>query len=177
MQVQGSGIVEFKNGERKLLAYAGSNKHEYKSIGKLMIQKGFISKEDISLLSIQQYFADHPDELEDILNYNPSYVFFKEQESRPKGAGNVPLTAKYTIAVDRSIIPLGACLLAYVPVLDGEKRFSHHEYRILISQDVGGAIKGAGHVDLYMGIGEQAKNQASNLHHYGQVWLLLPQKE
>ena len=176
MQVQGSGIVEFPDGKKKLLAYAGSNKHPYRSIGKFMIENGYATKEHVSLKSIQKYFSIHPEQLDSILYINPSYIFFSPQNRNPQGAGNVPLTASHSIAVDKNYIPLGSCLLASVPILDKNRNFSHHEYRILLAQDVGGAIKGSGHIDLYTGIGSKAKYQASNLHHYGRVWLLLPKE-
>lgn len=172
MQVQGSGIVEYEDGETILFAYAGANKHAYKSIGRYMIEKGFTTKAKVSLQSIKKYFEDNPDQLDDILYINPSYIFFSPQNSKPLGAGNVPLTPYHSIAVDKDMIPLGSCLLGSVPILDKNRNFSHHEYRILIAQDVGGAING-GHVDLYTGIGTPAKNAASNLHHYGRLWLLL----
>ena len=177
MQVQGSGIVEFPNGKRKLLAYAGSNKHSYRSIGKFMIENGYTTKEHVSLKSIQKYFKKNPHQLDSILYINPSYIFFVEKNRKPQGAGNVSLTPFHSVAVDKKIIPLGSCLLGSVPILDDKRNFSHHEYRILLAQDIGGAIKGAGHVDLYTGIGNDAKFQASNLHHYGRLWLLLPKKD
>ena len=178
MQVQGSGIVEFPNGEKKLLAYSGSNKHPYRSIGKFMIEQGYTTKEHVSLKSIQKYFLQHPEQLDSILYINPSYIFFSPKDRiAPQGAGNVPLTSNHSVAVDKNYIPLGSCLLASVPILDANRNFSHHEYRVLLAQDIGGAIKGSGHVDLYSGIGSNAKFNASNLHHYGRIWLLLPKKK
>ena len=174
MQVQGSGIIEYADGEKTLLAHAGSNKHPYRSIGKYMIEQGYTTKEEVSLKSIQKYFRENPEELDDILNINPSYIFFSPKKRKPQGAGNVSLTPIHSIAVDKDFIPLGSCLLGSIPILDENRNFSHHEYRILLAQDVGGAIKGAGHVDLYTGIGISAKNEASNLHHYGRLWILLP---
>ena len=176
MHVQGSGIVEFEDGKTMLLAHAGSNNRAYKSIGKYMIEQGLTTKEKVSLKSIQNYFKEHPDQLDGILNINASYIFFVPQKSQPYGAGNIPLTPYHSIAVDKDVIPLGSCLLGSVPILDENRNFSHHEYRILIAQDVGGAINGPGHIDLYTGIGRSAKNAASNLHHYGRLWLLLPKK-
>lgn len=176
MHVQGSGIIQYKNGTTLLLAHAGSNKHPYRSIGKYMIEQGLTTKEEVSLKSIQNYFEEHPNELDDILSINPSYIFFSPKKRKPQGAGNVALTPIHSVAVDKNFIPLGSCLLGSVPILDVNRNFSHHEYRILLAQDVGGAIKGSGHVDLYTGIGSSAKNAASNLHHYGRVWILLPKE-
>jgi len=108
---------------------------------------------------------------------NPNYIFFKPSKNKPKGAGHVPLTAKYSIAVDRKYIPLGSCLLAQIPIIGENKKFSHYEFRFLIAQDIGGAINGPGHVDLYQGIGKIGQKNASALHHYGKLWLLLPKEE
>ncbi len=174
MQVQGSGYIEFPNGSRKLLAHEGTNKHPYRSIGKYMVKNGFAKPEYVSLKSIKSYFKKNPELVDSILFQNPSYVFFRPVTTPPRGAGHVPLSPDYSIAIDRNILPLGSCLLATVPVLDHNRNFSHHEFRILLAQDIGGAIKGEGHVDLYKGIGTKAEINASNLHHYGNLWLLLP---
>ena len=176
MQVQGSGYIEFPNGKRKLLAHEGTNKHPYRSIGKYMVKNGFATPDYVSLKSIKSYFRKNPSLVDSILFQNPSYVFFRPVTTQPRGAGHVPLTPNYSIAIDRKVLPLGSCLLATVPILDDKRNFSHHEFRILISQDIGGAIKGEGHVDLYKGIGARAEIDASNLHHYGQLWLLLPKE-
>lgn len=174
MQVQGSGYIEFPNGEKKLLAHEGTNKHPYRSIGKYMIQNGFATPEYVSLKSIKSYFRRNPHLVDSILFQNPSYVFFRPVTTQPRGAGHVALTPNYSIAIDRSVLPLGSCLLATVPIIDENRKFSHHEFRILLAQDIGGVIKGEGHIDLYQGIGIEAQWDASNLHHYGSLWLLLP---
>ena len=174
MQVQGSGIVEFENGEQKLLAFAGGNQYPYRSIGRYMIDQGYMSKRSASLERIKKYFEDNPHYVNEILNINQSYVFFSPQESMPIGAGNEPLTPFYSIAVDREHIPLGAVLLANIPILNENNEISHHEWRFVLAQDVGAAIKGPGHVDVYMGVGKEARRQASFLHHYGQLYMILP---
>lgn len=174
MQVQGSGIVEFEDGEQKLLAFAGGNQHAYKSIGRYMIDEGYMSAKSVSLERIQKYFDENPENVNEILNENQSYVFFSPQDSKPIGAGNTPLTPLYSIAVDRRHIPLGAVLLANIPIINEENEISHYEWRFVLAQDVGAAIKGPGHVDLYMGIGKEARRQASFLHHYGELWMILP---
>ena len=174
MQVQGSGYIELPSGKRKLLAHGGSNKHPYRSIGKYMVKNGYTSPEYVSLKSIKSFFKKHPEKIDSILFINPSYVFFKPVDTKPTGAGHVTLTPDYSIAIDKKILPLGSCFLAKVPIVDDQRNFTHHEFRILIAQDIGGAIKGTGHVDLYHGIGAQAEVNASALHHYGNLWLLLP---
>ena len=174
MQLQGSGLVKYRNGQPKYFGFAGSNRHPYSSIGKHIKNNESIRLKNISMDGVKTYLKYHPDKVDDILFTNPSYVFFEASNTKPLGAGHVPLTADYSIAVDPKHIPLGSCLLAAVPVMDKEGDFSHHEYKFLLAQDVGGAIKGKGHVDIYSGVGAIAKQKAMEMHHYGQLWLLLP---
>ncbi|MEO1518058.1 MAG: murein transglycosylase A [Bacteroidota bacterium] len=173
MQVQGSGIVEFEDGRQVLFANNGDNKYNYSSVGRYMVRKGYVTEAETSLRSIRRYLGEHPELMAEVLNSNKSYVFFTPVKSKPKGAGLVQLLADYSIAVDRRFIPMGSCLLARVPVIHRNK-VTHHEYRVLLAQDVGGAIKGPGHIDVYMGVGEKARRKASSMHHYGNLWLLLP---
>jgi peptidoglycan lytic transglycosylase A len=179
MQVQGSGVVQYPDGSREIFAYAGSNGHPYSSIGKYMIEKGFTTPEKVSLTWIKRFLHQNPEVEKEILFTNSSYIFFEraKYQATPKGAGLVPLTTDYSIAVDSRYIPLGSCLLAAVPIINKQNKVVNHEYRVLIAQDKGGAIKGTGHVDLYCGVGIEGRNKASALHHYGKLWLLLPKEE
>ncbi|MEL6557841.1 MAG: murein transglycosylase A [Bacteroidota bacterium] len=172
LQVQGSGIVEFEDNTRKILAYNGKNGYPYTSIGKHLIELGEITKENISLSAIRNWLTANPHRVKEILSINKSYVFFKLKEPTPIGAASVPLTADYSVAVDTDIIPMGSTLLAEVPVLDENDKFLKHEYRILFAQDRGGAIKGTGRIDLYCGIGDRGIKKANSLNHYGRIWLL-----
>lgn len=176
MQVQGSGYVEYPNGKRMLFSYDGTNKHPYRSIGRYLVNEKLISAKHISMNGIKRLLLKNPHMIKEVLYINPSYTFFTPKKSKPIGAGLVPLTTDHSIAVDRKYIPLGACLLAKVPVVNERGRLLRHEFRFLVGQDVGGAIKGAGHVDLYSGDGIEGKKKASYLHHYGKLWLLLPKK-
>ncbi|NVK72195.1 MAG: murein transglycosylase A [Oceanospirillaceae bacterium] len=175
LHVQGSGVVEYEDGERKLLSWGGVNGHAYRSLGKELIERGEIDRAHISAQSIRQWLSDHPDRNREILSTNPSYLFFSEGPQSPVGAANVPLTPLYSAAVDPNVIPLGSILLAQVPKLDSYGNLIGHEFRLLLAQDKGGAIKGPGHIDWYQGIGEEAHFHAGQLKHFGKVWLLLPQ--
>ncbi len=175
LHVQGSGVIEYQDGERKLLSWGGVNGHAYRSIGKELIERGEIDKASISAQSIRQWLLDNPHRQREILSTNPSYLFFSEGLSQPVGAANVPLTPLYSAAVDTSLIPLGSVLLAKLPNLDSYGNLIGHEFRLLLAQDRGGAIKGPGHIDWYQGVGDEALINAGNLKHFGKVWLLLPQ--
>ncbi len=174
MQVQGSGIVEYEDGTQELFAFTGSNRKSYASIGRYMIKKGLTTSQHVSFPFIKKFLHEHPQKAHKILFSNPSYVFFKPVNSKPKGAGLVPLTKMHSIAVDTRYIPMGSILLASIPIIDNKNKVISHEYRLVVAQDIGGAIKGPGHVDLYTGVGYEGRRQASRLHHYGNLWLLLP---
>lgn len=174
LQVQGSGVVQYEDGHKALLSWGGVNGHEYRSLGKVLIEKGEIPKEKMSAQAIKDWLIANPDRQREILTENPSYLFFLEGQDKPIGAANVPLTPQYSVAVDPKVIPLGATLLGELPVLDEAGELVHHKYQLLLAQDKGGAIKGPGHIDWYQGVGETAHDYASHLKHYGRVWLLLP---
>ena len=177
MQVQGSGYVEYPDGSKELFSYNGSNRHPYLSIEKYIMERPDLEIPNLSIRGIRKYLLNHPELTDTILFQNPSYTFFITQQTEPSGAGNVPLTAGHSIAVDRRYIPLGSCLIAAFPIFDNKlQRVVDHEYRLLVAQDVGGAIRGPGHVDFYTGIGDEAARAASNLKAFGKLWLLLPVK-
>ncbi len=176
VQVQGSGLVQYANGERELLSYGGENGHRYNSIGKYLVAAGHVPQSEISLKAIRTWAMENPDSLDDLLNRNPSYVFFNKSPKEPSGAAGVPLSDMVSVAVDKRYIPLGSTLLAAVPILDKNNDFIGHEYRILTAQDVGGAIKGQGRMDFFCGIGDVGEKRSGALNHYGKVWLLLPKE-
>lgn len=175
MQVQGSGIVEYRDGSHELYSYNGGNGHPYNSIGKFMIKQGIADEANVSIARIKKFVAENPHMRDSILSANANFIFFEPTsiENKTKGAGLVPLTPEHSIAVDPDFIPLGSCLLAAVPVYNKSGNCTHHEFKILIAQDVGGAINGPGHVDVYEGIGQEGRSKATQLHHYGALWLLL----
>ncbi len=177
MQVQGSGYVEFPNGRRQMLAYNGTNRHPYRSVGTYLKRHPEYGATNFSMDGIKRFLQQNPELTDSILAVNPSYTFFKARRVRPEGAGHVPLTAECSIAVDDRYIPLGSCLLAAIPEVNKRGQVTHHSYRLLFAQDVGGAIRGPGHVDLYCGVGEVGKRRAQYFNHYGRLWLLLPRQK
>jgi membrane-bound lytic murein transglycosylase A len=176
MQLQGSGTIEYVDTkERMLLRYAGENGHPYRNI-----QRFFRGRDDLNLANLTQegirrFLLKHPEKMDSVLHYDPSYTFFEPKKGLAKGSANVPLMPEISIAADSRYFPLGSVVLAAVPVYHKD-RITHHEYKILLPQDRGGAIKGAGHVDVYCGNGQLGQSRASGLHHYGKLWVLLPKK-
>jgi membrane-bound lytic murein transglycosylase A len=177
MQVQGSGFVEYPDGSRELFAYNGTNRHPYRSIEKFIMSRDDIPLENLSMGGIRRYLKQNHHLLDTVLFYNPSYTFFIPRRGEPKGAGGVPLIGQHSIAVDRRYIPLGSCLVASFPIFDhAAQRVVGYDYRYFVAQDVGGAIRGPGRVDVYTGVGPQAARQAGRINNYGRLWLLLPKQ-
>ena len=176
IQLQGSGTVEFVDtGERMLFRYAGENGHRYRNIQRFFKNRDDISISNVSMDGIRRFLAKNPNMTDSVLFFNPSYTFFSPKKGLAKGAADVPLMEDISIAADPRYFPQGSVVLAALPVYQDGK-ISHHQYRILLPQDVGGAIKGAGHVDVYCGNGELGRKKAASLHHYGRMWVLLPKK-
>lgn len=175
MEVQGSAYIDFGDGRPlTFFGYAGKNGHAYRSIGKVLIDRGEVAREDMSMQAIRKWVEQHSEyEVRELLEQNPSFVFFKPMMTSPvKGASAVPLVAKASVASDRSLIPAGTALLAEVPLLNNEGKFTgKYEMRLMVALDVGGAIKGQ-HFDIYQGIGHEAGHAAGFYNHYGRVWVL-----
>ncbi|MBL0691837.1 MAG: MltA domain-containing protein [SAR324 cluster bacterium] len=185
LQIQGSGIIKDKKGNLFQLDYAGANGREYKSIGKLLVDKGVMELKDVSLHSIQAYLRAHPKLIDDILNYNESYVFFQAKDFDGKiiGSMNEPLTFDRSAALDDSL-PKGALLFVDTRVPDcsldkgcGDGKSTKNHQKFVLNQDSGGAIKGYGRIDLYLGVGEQAALISGGLRSFGDVYFMVAKQE
>ncbi len=176
LHVQGSGRVELAEGGELRLGYAAQNGHPYTAIGRELIDRGEIRREDVSLQTIRAWLAAHPGKAREILETNPSYVFFQKIEGEgPLGAQGVPLTPGRSLAVDLKYIPLGVplWLVGEVPSpREGEP--DEKLRRLLVTQDTGGAIRGPVRGDVFWGFGEEAEAIAGRMKHRGKAWLLLP---
>ncbi|GJJ80068.1 murein transglycosylase A [Pasteurella canis] len=171
--VQGSGYVDFGDGNLNYFAYAGQNGFPYTSVGRLLVEDGEIVKEKMSIQAIRDWAKANPSRLQALLERNESYVFFKNDPyGKVKGAAGVPLVSMAAVAADRNVIPLGSLLLVEVPQIDTHGRWTgEHKLHLMVALDVGGAVKGQ-HFDLYRGIGDDAGHIAGLSKHYGRVWVL-----
>ncbi|WP_407637108.1 murein transglycosylase A [Chelonobacter oris] len=171
--VQGSGYVDFGNGNLNYFAYAGQNGFKYQAIGRLLVEQGEIEKEKMSIQAIREWATRNPSRLRGLLERNPSYVFFKNDPTgKVRGSAGIPLVPLASLASDRSVIPSGSVLLVEEPLIDSKGNWTgQHQLRLMMALDVGGAVKGH-HFDLYQGIGDEAGHKAGLMKHYGRVWLL-----
>ena len=177
LQIQGSGKIYLDNDDILHVHYHGTNGRPYRSIGKLLIDKGKIPREEMSMQKIRAYLYDYPEEAETVLNYNPSYVFFKIEEDGPIGYLEVKLTPGRSIALDRRLFPLAG--LAFIktdkPLINGSgKIYKWSAFsRFVLNQDTGGAIKGPGRGDLFWGDGTYAEIAAGHMQHHGTLYFLV----
>jgi membrane-bound lytic murein transglycosylase A len=171
-QIQGSGRVRLPDGSMVGVGYANQNGHPYVAVGKKLVEIGALPIEEVSLFTIKQWLQENPQRAPEILNANPSYVFFEMRESveeGPRGSLNVPLTAERSIAVDRRVVPLGTPVWLKTTLPDG----SPFE-RLVFAQDTGGAITGPVRADVFFGIGNRAEQLAGEMKQRGEMYALLP---
>jgi len=181
LQIQGSGKVYLDNGNALNVHYHTTNGRPYRSIGKLLIDEQKISREEMSMQKIREYLNKHPEELESVLNYNPSYVFFQIEPDGPLGNINVKLTPGRSIATDRRLFPKAA--LTYIvtekPLIDSSEQI--HSWRrcarFAMNQDTGGAITGPGRVDIFWGNGPYAEIAAGHMKQTGELYFLVLKPE
>ena len=175
LQIQGSGRVQFADGSQVRVGYADTNGHPYKSIGRVLVDRGELTFEQASMQGIRGWARAHPARLTALLNENPSYVFFRElplgdPKAGPVGALDVPLTPGYSLAADPQFVPLGAPV-----VIDTEHPGTKAPLvRLALAQDTGGAIRGPIRFDLFWGFGREAGEHAGRQRHEVSAWLLLP---
>lgn len=175
LQVQGSGRVQFADGSQVRVGYADTNGHPYKSIGRVLIDRGELTFEQASMQGIQAWARANPARLAPLLNENPSYVFFRElpvgdPKAGPVGALSVPLTPGYSLAGDPQFVPLGAPV-----IIDTEHPSTKAPLtRLALIQDTGGAIRGPIRFDFFWGFGREAGEHAGRQRHEVGAWLLLP---
>ncbi len=169
LAVQGSGRINLDNGQILRVGYDGANGRDYVAIGRRLAESGDLPK-PVSMHSIRAWLASHPNRADEVMNWNPSFVFFRIlQGDGPIGAQNVALTPRRSLAVDPNFIALGS------PVwLDSTDSDSQTLRRLLIAQDTGGAIKGVVRGDVFWGFGAEAEAKASAMQSRGRYYILLP---
>ena len=173
LQVQGSGLVQLENGEQVHVGYADQNGYTYNSIGRLLVERGELTIENASMNGIKNWAKANPDKLRDLLNSNPSYVFFKELPAGlpgPIGALGVPILAERVVAVDPKYVPLGAPIFLSTTQPNSAQPLK----RLMMAQDTGGAIKGGVRADFYWGSGFEAGAKAGAMKQAGKIWVFLP---
>ena len=175
LEVQGSGRVQLSDGQVIRLQYADQNGQPYHAVGRYLVQVGALTVAEATIPGIRSWLIAHPERLQEVLNSNPSVVFFSEAplgdpNLGPKGAEGIPLTAGRSIAVDPAHVPLGTPVFLSTTLPDSNLPLQ----RLVIAQDTGGAINGAPRADYFCGAGPQASDLAGKMRQQGSLWILWP---
>jgi len=173
LQIQGSGRIRLPDGERVLINYADQNGHPYRSIGRLLLERGEMTPDQMSMQNIRAWARRHPGQVAELLAENPSYVFFRTlgpEWRTPPGAMGLALVPERSLAVDPRYVPLGApvFLASSWPVSQAPLR------RLMLALDTGGAIRGRVRADFFWGLGDEAGALAGRMKQPVRLWLLLP---
>lgn len=162
-------------GEIVRIAYADQNGHPYRSVGRYLVDRGELTLEQASMQGIKAWYLANPARQQELLNANPSFVFFREEKildpsKGPKGSLAVPLTPQRSIAIDPQYIPLGAPVFLSTTHPNSSKPLQ----RLVLAQDTGGAIRNPVRADFFWGFGDEAGELAGRMKQSLLMWVLLP---
>jgi membrane-bound lytic murein transglycosylase A len=169
-QIQGSARVRLPDGRRFRIGYGGNNGHPFKGLGRILIDAGLAEPGKTSMPEIRAWLHNHPRQAEGLMRQNPRFIFFRLIDGEgPVGAMGVPLTPQRSLAVDPSVVPLGAPVWLETVDPDGQPI-----NRLMAAQDIGSAIKGAVRGDFFWGAGEPALAKAGRMKSPGRYYVLIP---
>ena len=180
IHIQGSARLKMTDGSLLRISYDGKSGHPFTAIGRLLIERGEIAPEDISMQAIRDWLKNHPDQAREVMWENRSFIFFQtidhpQPELGPVAAAGVPLSAGRSLAVDHRLHTFGTPLWVETdrPVVG----ISGHFARLMIAQDTGSAITGPVRGDLFIGSGSGAGEIAGRVSHDAQMYVLMPEPQ
>jgi membrane-bound lytic murein transglycosylase A len=177
-QIQGSARIRLEDGSTIRINYDAHNGYPYTAVGRILIDRGIIPKEQMSMQKIREWMAQNPDGAKELRRQNRSYVFFREVQLSDKdeavGAQGVPLTPGRSIAVDKSLHVYGTPFFieGELPIESEASKTAFR--RLMIAQDTGSAIVGPARADLYFGAGPDAGKVSGRLRHNMRFVMLVP---
>jgi membrane-bound lytic murein transglycosylase A len=177
-QIQGSARVRLEDGSTLRVNYDSYNGWPYTPVGRVLIDRGYLTRDQVSMQSIRRWMEAHPDQAKDVLRQNRSYVFFRvtglSNEDEAVGAEGVPLVPGRSIAVDRALHTYGTPFFidAALPMTSDKATTEFH--RLVVAQDTGSAIVGPARADIYFGAGDEAARMAGRIKNSGRFYMLLP---
>ena len=175
LQIQGSGVLRFPDGDYLRAGFDGANGHPFRSVQKILIDCGEIP--GMSFKDFIKYLSAQGPREERLADLNPRYIYFRQRDkdSKPYGAIGRALTAGRSIAIDPKYVPLGlfGLLKSRRPVAQGEGLAFKDFSRFISTHDTGSAIRGPGRVDLFWGTGPTAETEASSMKAPGELYLFI----
>ncbi|RDV04057.1 murein transglycosylase A [Undibacter mobilis] len=179
-QIQGSTRVRLDDGKTMRLNYIASNGHPYTPVGRFLIDRGIIAKEDMSMDRIRDWMEANPEEGKELRRKNRSFVFFQEQPLAEHeeciGAQGVPLTPLRSVAVDKSLHVYGTPIWIDAELPIASERPETPLRRLMIAQDTGSAIVGPARADIYFGYGNDVGSIAGRVKQFGRFVMLVPRE-
>lgn len=172
LHVQGSGRVVLPDGKTVRLGFAARNGHPYTAIGRVLVERGVLPADAVTMTAIRAWIAANPKTGAELMRANRSYIFFQERTGEgPVGASGAALTPGRSLAVDPAFIPHGLPVwVATRDPLDAGRPLA----RLALAQDSGAAIKGPLRVDIFFGSGAGAAAAAGAMKHPGALFVLRP---
>ncbi len=174
LHIQGSGKVRMEDGSIMGLQYAQQNGHGYVPIGRVLKERGYL--QTVTMQTIRDWLRANPAKAQEIMNTNPSYIFFKAVPggAYAKGAIGVSLTPNRSIAVDDDRVPYGSPIYLATSITDPHAIFKKSYRKLMVAQDTGGAIIGPIRYDIFFGRGDHAEWHAGHQNTPAKVFWLLP---
>jgi membrane-bound lytic murein transglycosylase A len=175
LSVEGAGRIRLPDGSVLRVTYDGQNGHPYVPIGRVLVDRGAMTMPEVTMQSIRGWLDGHPGQAQEVMDQDPSYVFFRVEQGSsadigPPGALGTPLSPERSLAVDKAYLPLAAPVF----VLTTDPVTGQPIRRLMVAQDLGGAIKGAVRGDIFFGWGNAAEERAGKMRQDGQAYVLLP---
>lgn len=174
VHVQGSARLQLTDGSVMTVGFAGKTSHSYTGVGRELVKDGKFTLEELNLPKLREYFTNFPADMNKYLPKNESFVFFRDTNGVPAtGSIGVPVTAERSIATDKALMPPGALALisTKLPYPNAAGQLEQNAVnRYVLDQDTGGAIKGAGRVDVFMGTGNLAGDRAGYINSTGELY-------
>jgi membrane-bound lytic murein transglycosylase A len=178
IQIQGSARVQLEDGTTLRVNYDGYNGHPYTPVGRVLIERGEVPREQMSMGRIRTWMNAHPDEARALRDENRSYVFFRvvglSGKEEARGAQGLPLTPERSIAVDKALHVYGTPFFIQAGLPLGPSGGNAPFHRVMIAQDTGSAIVGPARADVFFGAGDDAGKIAGRLRHPAEFALLVP---
>lgn len=181
VHIQGSSRVRLPNGEAIRVNFAGRNGYPFTPLGRVLVERGVMTREQASMQSIRSWLSANPKEAPGLMRANRSYIFFRLDEGRadhegPIGAQGVPVTGGRSLAVDDTMWPYGLPVFMDVPLPDAHGKVKPVR-RLMIAQDTGAAIRGTARADIFIGTGHTAGQIAGRIRNDGRFIVLVPRAE
>jgi membrane-bound lytic murein transglycosylase A len=180
IHIQGSARVRLEDRTVLRVNYDGHNGYPYTPVGRILIERNIVPRDEMSMDRIRQWMQAHPEEAKELRQQNKSYVFFRVTELSDQdeavGAQGVPLTAVRSIAVDRALHVYGTPFFIHADLPIASLAPTTKFRRLMIAQDTGSAIVGPARADLYFGAGEEAGRISGRMRHQGRFTMLVPKE-